>query len=87
MSTKLKEKKELCAVCAGELRETTITHEERRGGKFYLFHNVPAQVCSACGEIWIEEKTLQKIDRLIKKGEPTSKVETPVYDLAVAGSK
>lgn len=87
MRTKAQQKKELCAVCGGDLRDTTITHEERRGSKFYLFHNVPAQVCCACGEIWIEEKTLQKIDRLIEKGEPTSKVETPVYDLAVGGSK
>ena len=44
-------KKELCAVCGGGLRKTAITHEERRGEQLYLFHNVPAQVCTACGEI------------------------------------
>lgn len=66
-----------CAVCGGELRNTAITHEEKRGTKLYLFQNVPAQVCSACGEIWIEEAALQEIDRLIRKGEPTGKIETP----------
>jgi YgiT-type zinc finger domain-containing protein len=44
----------------------TSTHEERREGHLYLFENVPAKVCTKCGEIWIEETTLQAIDRLIK---------------------
>lgn len=87
MKTKTKFPKERCAVCGGQLRQTTITHEERRGTKFYLFQNVPAQVCGACGEVWIEEATLQEIDRLIREGEPTRKMETPVYDFAVAGLK
>ena len=39
------------------------------------------------GEVCIEEKTLQMIDRLIKKGHPTRKVETPIFDLALVGSK
>jgi YgiT-type zinc finger domain-containing protein len=87
MSRKPPRAKERCAVCGGELRHTTVTHEERRGTKLYLFQNVPAQVCTACGEAWIEEATLQAIERLIREGEPTRKVETPVYDLAVAGLK
>lgn len=87
MTTKAKLPKERCAVCGGEFRQTTITHEERRGANLYIFQNVPAQVCTACGEVWIEEATLQEIDRLIREGEPVRKVETPVYDLAVAGTK
>lgn len=87
MKTKTKHPKERCAVCGGELRATTITHQERRGSNLYLFQNVPAQVCRACEEIWIEEATLQEIERLIREGEPIRKVETPVYDLAVAGVK
>lgn len=84
---KAKSQRERCAACGGELRATTITHEERRGNNLYLFQNVPAQVCTACGEVWIEEATLQEIDRLIREGEPIRKVETPVYDLAVASMK
>ena len=75
---------ESCAVCGGRLENATITHEERRGAKLYLFQNVPAQVCSACGEVWVEESTLLQIERLIKDGEPTSKIETPVYDFPLA---
>jgi len=70
--------KERCAVCGGDIRPTTLTHEERRGTALYLFENVPAQVCLACGEIWIEETTLQAIDRLIREGTPTRRVQTPL---------
>ena len=76
-----------CAVCGGELRITNITHEERRGEKLYVFENVPAQVCVRCGEIWLEETTLQEIDRLIDQAQPTRKVETPVYDFASVSTR
>jgi YgiT-type zinc finger domain-containing protein len=72
--------KQLCAVCGGELQATTITHEEKRDSNIYLFQNVPAKVCTACGEIWIDEEVMQQIDKLIESGVPVRKVETPVYD-------
>ena len=87
MRTRTKRVKERCAVCGGSLRATMLTHEERRGTALYLFQNVPAQACPACGEIWIDEVTLRAIDRLIREGRPTRKVQTPLYDLAVAGFK
>jgi YgiT-type zinc finger domain-containing protein len=80
MSTKSQES--ACAVCGGKLAGTTITHEECRDDKFFLFQNVPAQVCERCGEVWIEEKVLQEIDRLIEHGRPTRTEQTPVFDLA-----
>jgi HTH-type transcriptional regulator / antitoxin MqsA len=73
-----------CSVCSGKLKDSTITHEERRGNQLYLFQNVPAQVCSDCGESWIEEAVLQEIDRLIESGEPVREVKTPVFDLALS---
>ena len=84
MTTKTTSDKHLCAVCGGELRETTITHEERRGEHLYLFQNVPAKVCTACGELWIDEEVLQALDRLIAEGVPMRKVETPIFDFARA---
>jgi YgiT-type zinc finger domain-containing protein len=77
---------QLCAVCGGELEATTITHEVKRGTHIYLFQNVPAKVCTACGEIWIDEEVLQVIDRLIETGVPVRKVETPIYDFTRAAA-
>lgn len=80
MTTKTTQHNARCAICGGTLRATTITHEERRGDNLYLFQNVPAKVCDACGELWIDEEILREIDRLITKGVPVRTVETPVYD-------
>ena len=71
---------QLCAACGGKLEATTITHEVKRSTHIYLSQNVPAKVCTACGEIWIDEEVLQQIDQLIESGVPVRKVETPVYD-------
>ncbi len=87
MSTKTRRRKLLCALCGGRLRKTVITHEEKRGTKLYLVRNVPAKACGSCGEVWIAGTTLEGIARLIRKGEPVRKIETPVYDFAVAIAK
>ena len=47
-------------------------------------NNVPAQVCTVCSEIWIDEAGFQEIDRLIESGQPVRQVQIPVYDLAVS---
>jgi YgiT-type zinc finger domain-containing protein len=82
MRTKSKHENQ-CAVCGGNLKDTAITHEERRGDQLYLFQNVPAQVCSACGEIWVDEPVLQEIERMIESGEPVRQIQTPVFDFAL----
>ena len=87
MGGKARRRSLLCTLCGGHLRKTAITHEEKRGKKLYLIQNVPARVCGSCGEVWIEGTTLQEIDSLIQEGQPVRKVETPVYDFALAGAK
>lgn len=78
---------ECCAVCGGVLQPTTITHEEKRAEQLYLFEHVPVQICSACGEIWIAESTLRRIDQLIKEGTPIRTVQTPVYEFAAGEAR
>ena len=77
---------QLCAVCGGELHATTLTHEEKRDSQRYLFQNVPAKVCPACGELWIDEEVLQQIDKLIEYGVPVRHSEPPVYDFSRAAA-
>jgi YgiT-type zinc finger domain-containing protein len=87
MKTNVTPTKELCAVCGGELRHTTITHEEKRGEHRYLFEHVPAQVCSNCGELWVKETTFRQIDQLIREGKPAREVQIPVYEFAVSSAR
>ncbi len=71
-----------CGLCGHPLEEALVLHEEQRGDRLFLFRNVPAQVCSACGETWIAEGTLAEVDRLIQEGKPSEVVETMLFDLA-----
>ena len=73
----------ICAECGGTLRAKTITHTQPWGEEIHRFEHVPAQVCEQCGQAWLSAQVSQQIDRLIKTGKPTGKVETSVYDLAV----
>ena len=79
--------KRCCPICGGRSRATQVSHEEKRGDQLFLFTHVPVKVCTACGELWIADPILREIDRLIRTGKPTRKVETPVYDLAVGGPR
>lgn len=87
MTTKARPANERCAVCGGRLRPTTITHEERRKARLYLFRHVPAHSCAQCGEVWIDEATLREVDRLLREGEPARTLQTPVYDFPRVATK
>ena len=84
MRTKTRRARERCAACGGSLRVTTVTHEERRRTRLYLFRHVPAQVCTVCDEVWMDEAILQQVDRLRREGAPVRQIQTPVYDFAAA---
>jgi YgiT-type zinc finger domain-containing protein len=76
---------EVCPVCGGTLSEQLVTHTEQdEQGHFYIYENVPAQVCEACGEYLLSDETVSKMDRLVDKAKPDRKIEAPVYDLVRA---
>ncbi len=74
---------ELCPLCGGAIERQLVTHQERdEQGGFYVFMNVPAQVCGQCGEIWLPAETLRQLDEAIENAQPAGTIEAPVYDLA-----
>lgn len=76
--------KRKCPECGGSYEREKITYEAEYKGRFYLFENVPAWVCSQCDASYLEAKWAKYIDRLVRgEVKPTRKVEVPVYDLAV----
>lgn len=81
-------KRRFCPLCGGALVEKTITHEERRNGRLYVFENVEALVCGQCGEEYLGAEILDEMDRVVREArEPTKKEEIPVFDLAALGSR
>ena len=87
MSRKSRSASERCAVCGSKLRRKAITHQEWRKAHLHLVQNVPAQVCTGCGEVWLKEATLREVERLLRKGQPVRRLETPVYDFTLTGAK
>lgn len=72
-----------CPFCGGELREKTVTHLQSYQGKVYILENVPAEVCTQCGEVLLRPEVLEKMQQLVWSGAaPKRTAKVPVYDLA-----
>ena len=59
-----------CIVCGGDLIEKTTTYTAGQDDSVLIVKNVPANVCSQCGEEYINAdvcKDLEKIERDAKE--------------------
>lgn len=74
----------ICTYCGGGLEHTFITYEKCSSGQLYIFNNVPAQVCTACGNIAMNEAAFQAITWwIVQNGDAESKhrqLEAIIYD-------
>ena len=72
-----------CAFCKGELEERLIRYLSEFEGRVIIIENVPAEVCTQCGEKVFRPEAVEKIQRLVwEQPSPKRRVEVPVYDLA-----
>ena len=56
-------------------------HTVRHHGQVIVIDHVPADVCSACGDVLLEPDTVRRIEALLqKRQEPASTV--PLYEFA-----
>ncbi len=70
-----------CHYCGGNVEEQNIFREIRWKGNLYIFENVPAGVCTQCGEKVIKPEVAKHIDFLLKKQtEPRKTIQVPVYE-------
>ncbi len=74
-----------CRSCLGRdtYEDRLVSFPFQFRGRLILFENVPASVCSQCGEKLFSGDTADLMDKLAR-GEtpPTRMTEVPVYDLA-----
>jgi YgiT-type zinc finger domain-containing protein len=53
-----------CVICKqAETKPGTTTLTLERGGATFVVNNVPAQVCSNCGEAYVDEETTAQVLR------------------------
>ena len=72
-----------CIFCGGGVRPKNLSyHDEQWHGNTYRFENVPALVCSQCGEIYFEAAVSQAMDKaLTGNPQPKSFAQIPIAEL------
>ena len=71
-----------CPFCKGPILEKRIEHVHRWGEKLYILRNVPAEVCSQCGETFFGPDALKGMDRIVaSEVQPEAHRSVPVYSL------
>ena len=71
-----------CAFCKAPMKEDRIEHVHRWEGKLYLLQNVPAEVCSQCGEVFFGPDVLKAMDGVVmQKDKSEGQLSIPVFSL------
>ena len=69
------------AGCHGEYEARLIVHTVKHQGQIIVINDVPAEVCSVCGDTLLTPKTVRQIERLLQmKSRPAKTV--PLYEFA-----
>ncbi len=72
-----------CALCKSDTEERLIRYVQEFDGRVVIIENVPAAVCTQCGEQLIRPDIAEKIQRLVwEQPAPRRNAKVPVYDLS-----
>jgi YgiT-type zinc finger domain-containing protein len=67
--------------CPGDYEARAIVHTVRHDGDVIVNENVPAEVCSVCGDVLLAPETVRHIEALLRsRPRPISMV--PLYEYA-----
>jgi YgiT-type zinc finger domain-containing protein len=65
--------------CSGQYEERRLVHALRYEGRLVVISQLPAKVCSVCGDAFLESETVTHIEMLLgASARPESMV--PVYE-------
>ncbi len=65
--------------CPGTYEEREIIHAVRYNGQVIAFDRVPAEVCSACGDVLPKPNTVRQIEALLRAGKQPART-VPLYE-------
>lgn len=68
-----------CLVCGGRLKSRSTSFRRTTAKKLYFVDNVPAWVCTQCGEKYYAAETLEEVDRIVATTKPIKMIEVPLY--------
>ncbi|MDZ7304593.1 MAG: type II toxin-antitoxin system MqsA family antitoxin [candidate division KSB1 bacterium] len=56
-----------CPICGGHKISGTTTYSVDLGTGVVVVRNVQAQICSQCGEEWIDHQTAKKLEVIVEE--------------------
>lgn len=73
---------ERCYFCKGTVVKKKVRHVHVWGEEMLIFENVPAEVCTQCGETYFAPEALETMDKEIQEpAMPRKSVALPVVTL------
>jgi YgiT-type zinc finger domain-containing protein len=74
-----------CYFCKGTVKEQAVCHVHQWRERVFIFDNVPAEVCTQCGEMYFGPEALEQMDKMVAAPpEPEELIQVPVYSLKKA---
>jgi YgiT-type zinc finger domain-containing protein len=71
-----------CYICGGEVINKRIRHVHYWKDEIVVFENVPAEVCTQCGEIYFSPDVLAVMDKAtLEHHKPDKNIKVPVFSL------
>ena len=71
-----------CPFCKAPVEDKRIEHVHRWNGKLFILRNVPAEVCTQCGETFFGPDALRAMDSVVtRERSPEDHVSVPVFSL------
>ena len=74
-----------CVFCGGNTEERLVTFSYEEGDRHLLVENVPAQVCTKCGEKTYSPEVTDKLLRFARaEFRPVRTIRVPVFNFEAA---
>lgn len=74
-----------CYYCGGNIEDGTTTLKKQESGKHIFIEDVPARICTQCGERYFDSRVLQEIEEMMKAGAPIDRtINVPIMKYKVA---
>jgi len=72
-----------CVFCGGRLEKRMVTFSYEEDDKHLFVENVPAEVCTTCGEKTYSPEVTEKLLRFARQEvRPKKIIQVPVFDFA-----
>ena len=72
-----------CVFCGGNVERKMVTFTYEEDDKYLFVENVPAEVCTRCGEKTYSPEVTDQLLKFAKDGvKPAKIIKVPVFDFA-----